>query len=80
MTGPEPSHILEKYFSNICISEQFWLGTLETGNLPKCKPGVMWCCAWEYPCTKKVGRTFGTPQAGTVAILAQGTDWAVAVT
>ena len=33
MTGPESSHILEKYFSNICISKQFWLGTLETGNI-----------------------------------------------
>ena len=27
-----------------------------------------------------VGRMFGSPQGGTVAILAQGTDWAVAVT
>ena len=26
-----------------------------------------------------VGRTFGSPHVGTVAILAQGTDWAVAV-
>ena len=32
------------------------------------------------PLYKKVGRTFETPWAGTVAILAQGTDWAVAVT
>ena len=31
MTGPESSHILEKYFSNICISKQVWLGALETG-------------------------------------------------